>query len=202
MRRFLFLSHTVPPTGEWGLDDLAGGAGRVDVLCRNLQSAFCISHGLRSDVEATVVFVADPDRPAAVRIEGGKIQRFNPDERSTAARLQQALAAWHEDPWWEEVQAGLFVAPFTLREILEESPDDAVPVLLDPHGTPLEEAELPAEPVFLLSDHVPFTGAEYALLDGLGADRVSLGDAWYHGNHVVSVVQWVMDLRSASQKTA
>jgi tRNA pseudouridine-54 N-methylase len=51
--------------------------------------------------------------------------------------------------------------------------------------------------LFLLSDHVPFTKAEYASLDGRGAQRVSLGTPWYHGNHAISVMQWFLDKRNA-----
>lgn len=192
-RRFLFVSHFVPPEGDWGLDDLPGSAGRVDVLCRNLQSAFAISHGLRDDVEAVLVFAADPERPTAVRFEGDRIQHLNPDERSTAARIQQALQARPEDPWWEEVQPGLHVAPFTFEDVLDDLGDAVTPILLDPDGPPIEDATFPDEPLFLLSDHVPFSEDEYALLGDRGVQRVSLGDAWYHGNHAVAVVQWWLD---------
>lgn len=195
MRRFLFLSHTAPPDGAWGLDDLPGQAGRVDVLCRNVQAAFHVSHGLRDDVEVFLVFAADPARPTAIRLVGAHIQHLNPDERSTAARIQQALRARPEDPWWEEVQPGLHVAPFSLGQVLDDLESGGIPVLLDPDGAPVEDAELPGEALFLLSDHVPFTAEEYRLLDDRGTRRVSLGDAWYHGNHAVAVVQWVLDRR-------
>ncbi len=168
----------------------------MDVLCRNLQSAFAISHGLRDDVEAILVFAAEPDRPTAVRFEGARIQHLNPDERSTAARIQQALRARPDDPWWEEVQPGLHGAHFTLEEVLDDLDGTGPPVLLDPEGTPIEAMGFPDAPLFLLSDHVPFTDDEYALLHRRGVQRVSLGDAWYHGNHAVAVVQWVLDRRA------
>lgn len=195
MRRFVIVSHTGKASGDWPLDDLCGAAGRVDVLCRALNSAFFVSHGIREDVEAVLVFV-DPARPTAVRFDGAHLNRLNPDERSLASRVQQALRARGEDPWWERPQDGLHVAPFTLQEVIDDlrgRAPDAVPVLLDPKGEPLEAAVLPAEPVFFLSDHRPFNDAEHRLFEGLGARRVSLGDAWYHGNHVISCVHWCMD---------
>jgi tRNA (pseudouridine54-N1)-methyltransferase len=202
MRRFATVSHTGRSDGAWRLDDLPGSAGRIDVLCRNLQSALFLSHGLRDDVEAFAVFVGATaaDRGRTVRIQGGAIQRLNPDERSTAARLQQALQTAWTVPDWKEVQRGLSVAGFGLEGLLDDLAGRCTPVLLDPKGTPIEEWQAPKDPLFLLSDHTPFTPAEYALLDGRGVERVSLGPHWYHGNHAISVVQWWLDRKADAAK--
>lgn len=193
MRRFVVVSHTAKADGDWHLNDLAAGAGRVDVLCRNVQAAFFLSHGLREDAEVYLVFAASPVRQKTVRIEGAKVQMLNPDERSTAARIQQALKGAWSVPDWKEVQRGLSVAAFGLEELMGELKGKGIPVLLDPEGTPVESAAFPEEPVFLLSDHVPFTPEEYRFLAGLGAARISLGPRWYHGNHAIAVVHWWMD---------
>lgn len=191
MRRFVFVSHTVPQDGAWSLEDLPGSGGRVDVLCRNLQAALHLSHGIRPDVDAYCVLVAPGGKPRTVRVQGSRIQRLNPDERSTAARLQQALRDSGAGPDWKEVQGGLAVADLGLADILGDL--GGTLMLLDPAGAPVEEAAWPEDPVFLLSDHVPFTPEEYALFDGRRAVRVSLGAPWYHGNHVVAVVQHRLD---------
>lgn len=197
MRTFVTVSHTGQSDGEWGLNDLAAGAGRVDVLCRNIQSAFFLSHGLREDVDFHAVFAASPLRAKTVRIEGRKIQMLNPDERSTAARIQQALKDKWGVPDWKEVQRGLSVARFGLDGLLEDLKGKGTLVLLDPKGTPVQDWSPPKDPIFLLSDHVPFTKAEYAALDARGAQRVSLGPHWYHGNHAIAIIHWAMDQRQA-----
>lgn len=197
MKRFVTLSHTGRSDGQWHLNDLSAGAGRVDVLCRNIQSAFFVSHGLREDVEFYAVFAASALRQKTVRIEGAKIQMLNPDERSTAARLQQALQGSWSVPDWKEVQRGLSVAAFGLEELLADLKDKWQLVLLDPEGTPIDDWTPPAEPTFLLSDHMPFTAAEYKILDAAGAERVSLGPQWYHGNHAIAIVHWILDKHAA-----
>jgi tRNA (pseudouridine54-N1)-methyltransferase len=193
MRRFVIVSHTGDSSGDWHLNDLSAGAGRIDLLCRNVQSAFFLSHGLREDVEVYLVFTASALRQKTVRIEGAKIQMLHPDERSTAARIQQALRGGWSVPDWKEVQRGLSVAAFGLEELLRELAGKGALVLLDPDGKPVMEADLPGEPIFLLSDHVPFTRAEYRFLDGLQARRISLGPHWYHGNHAIAIVNWALD---------
>jgi hypothetical protein len=115
MRRFATVSHTGRSDGQWHLNELAAAAGRVDVLCRNIQAAFFLSHGLREDVEFYAVFAESAVRQKTVRIDGKAIQMLNPDERSTAARLQQALKDAWSVPDWKEVQRGLAVARFGLE---------------------------------------------------------------------------------------
>lgn len=193
MRRFVTVSHTGREDGDWTLNDLTAGAGRVDVLCRNAQSSFFLSHGLREDVEFYAVFAASALRAKTVRIEGANIQMFNPDERSTAARLQQALKDKWGVPDWKEVQRGLSVARFGLDGLLDDLKGKGALVLLDPNGTPVQDWTPPADPIFLLSDHQPFSKAEYAAIEARGAQRVSLGPHWYHGNHAISVIHWVLD---------
>jgi tRNA (pseudouridine54-N1)-methyltransferase len=196
VRRFATVSHTGRSDGAWHLNDLSAGAGRVDVLCRNIQSAFFLSHGLREDVESYAVFAESALRQKTVRLQGNAIQMLHPDERSTAARLQQALQAAWSVPDWKEVQRGLAVARFGLEGLLDDLRGKCTPVLLDPDGTAIESWEPPKDPLFLLSDHMPFTKAEYAALDGKGVQRVSLGPHWYHGNHAISIVQWFLDKRA------
>jgi tRNA (pseudouridine54-N1)-methyltransferase len=195
MRRFATVSHTGKADGAWRLDDLAGEAGRIDVLCRNIQAALFLSHGLRADTESYSVFALGSPRGRTVRLQGGQVQRLNPDERSTAARLQQALLVPWSVPDWKEVQRGLAVAGFGLEGLMDDLKGRCTPVLLDPEGTPIQDWTPAKDPLFLLSDHVPFTPEEYEFLDAAGAQRVSLGPHWYHGNHAVSVVQWFLDQR-------
>lgn len=189
MRHFIIVSHTTPPDGDWGLDDLAGGAGRVDVLCRNIQAALFWSHDLRADTTVTLVFAADPKVPKAVRLSGATITRLNPDERSTAARIRNALQHPCPDPWWEDVESGIKLAPFDLQHVLAETP--GTPVLLHTEGERIEAVNWPTEPVFVMGDHQPLTDEEMALVGD--AMRVSLGPKWLHGNHVIAILQWVMD---------
>ncbi len=182
MRRFLIVSHTVPADGQWGLDDLAGGAGRVDVLCRAINCALFTSHGIR-DAEIYLHFQTGP---AAIRIEGSKVNQLNPDERSTAARIRHALRAMHEDPWWEEVESGISVAPYGLEELLQEVGPFAV---LDAAGVAAESG-IP-DATLVLSDHQPFTEAEQALLTD--AARISLGATWVHGHQAITIVHYLLD---------
>ena len=51
MRRFAIIGQRAMSQGKLPLNDLAGGAGRMDVLVRAMMSALMTSHGFRNDTE-------------------------------------------------------------------------------------------------------------------------------------------------------
>ncbi|MGQ9582864.1 MAG: tRNA (pseudouridine(54)-N(1))-methyltransferase TrmY [Thermoplasmatota archaeon] len=78
MRRFVVVGHDVPVDGDFTLNDLCGGAGRLDVLLRCVSSAFFISHGIRRNVEVYLVLPGGfgtmgpaPDSPRAFSGKAG-----------------------------------------------------------------------------------------------------------------------------------
>ncbi len=196
MRTFLTVSHTVPPNGDWGLEDLSGAAGRVDLLCRNAQAALHYSHDLRRDTRVAFVFLADPSSPRTVVLDPRFIRHLNPDERSTASRIRKALRHPCPDAWFEDVEPGIQVAPFGLAEAIAEL--GGTPVALDKDGAPLETAakDLPADPLFLMGDHIPLSEDELAAAPD--AVRISLGPVWLHGNHAITITHYLLDRAAAS----
>ena len=57
LRRFVIVGTRAMAKGKLPLNDLAGGAGRMDVLIRALMSSILTSHGIRKDVEFTMVLL-------------------------------------------------------------------------------------------------------------------------------------------------
>ena len=51
MRRFLLIGSRAQKQGKLNLNDLAGAAGRLDVLIRGLMAELLTSHGIRENVE-------------------------------------------------------------------------------------------------------------------------------------------------------
>ena len=49
VRRFAIVGHRAMSKGKLPLNDLAGGAGRMDVLIRAVMSSLLTSHGLREN---------------------------------------------------------------------------------------------------------------------------------------------------------
>ncbi len=191
MRQFIVLGHDAPTTPDFSLDDLAGAAGRLDALCRCVNSAFFLSHDFRSDVRLFLVMQDE----LTIRFEGSELRRLNPDERSTAALVRKALEAKSEAIGHMEAEStpGVFVSKRDFETVLSEASRKATVVELHEDGTPVVDLEPPENPLFVLSDHGDFTDEEADLLADASDARVRLGPSLLHGNHAMTVAHNYLD---------
>ena len=197
MRQFVVSGHEAPTTAEFSLDDLAGGAGRLDVLCRCVNSAFFLSHDLREDVRVWLVLGDE----FAVRFEGSELRRLNPDERSTAALIRNALNAREEAIGHMEVESspGVFLSRRGFEPILEEVAEESTVVTLHEDGDPVGEIDPPEHPAFVLSDHRDFADGEADLLEAVAGARVRLGPERLHADHAITVAHSWLDTAGYTQ---
>jgi len=191
MRQFLVVGHDAPTTPEFSLDDLAGGAGRLDVLCRCVTSAFFLSHSIREAVRVHLVLGDE----FTVRFDGRTLKRLNPDERSTAALIRTALEhrkdAIGQMP--AESTPGVTIRRVGFETTLEDLASDATVVALHEDGDPTVDVDPPADPLFVLSDHRDFTDSESSLLSATADERLRLGPAVLHADHAVTVAHNYLD---------
>ncbi|HXY46857.1 MAG TPA: tRNA (pseudouridine(54)-N(1))-methyltransferase TrmY [Thermoplasmata archaeon] len=202
MRRFLILSHRVPITGEFTLNDLAGGAGRMDEIARAVSTAFTLSNDLRRDTEVTVLFVAEaPPRTRRIILTGNRLRYLNPDERSTAALLKNALTRAREYPREFESSPGLTIAPADPAAELDAFLTRPGAVWLTEDGRPLGEWVPPSgELAAVLSDPYDPTPEERERLARSGVPRLSVGPRSLRTSQVVDLVHSHLDLLEARHR--
>ena len=183
MRHFVVRSHDLAAGADVSLDDLPG-AGRLDLLSRCVTSALLCSHDSALVVDGYVV-----------GFDGSKLRRLNPDERSTAARIRDALAAREGaiGSMAARPSPGVSIRQGTLESLLGGL--DAGTTLLELHadGRPVVERAPPEAPVFVLSDHREFTDAEAEFLESAADDRVSLGPEALHADQAITVAHNYLD---------
>ena len=204
MRRFLVLAHRVPISGAFTLNDLAGGAGRMDEIARAVSTAFTLSNDLRRDTEVCVLFVAEPP-PRSRRIElvGARLRYLNPDERSTAALLKNALVRAVDFPREFESSPGLKVAPIDPTTELRRFLERPGAIWLTEAGRPIEEwSEASGELAAVVSDPYDPTPEEAALLASSGVPQVSVGPRSLRTSQVIDAVHHELDRREAQGQRA
>ena len=191
MRQFVVLGHDVPTDHEFPLDDLPGSAGRIDVLCRCVTSVLLVSHGVRSDSRCHLVF----DDTLTITVDGGAVRRLNPDERSTAARLRNALERRDEAIGHQpvDVSPGITLKRQGVEATIDAVMRDATPVVLHEDGEPATEATVPSTPAFVLSDHHEFSEADHAALSEYDPQRISLGPVALHADQAITVAHNWLD---------
>jgi tRNA (pseudouridine54-N1)-methyltransferase len=188
MRTFVVVGHDAPTTPEFSLDNLPG-AGRLDVLCRCLTAAFLLSHGIRERVEVHLVLADE----FTLRFDGATLKRLNPDERSTAARIRNALEQRVEAVGQIPVETSPGVS---LRRVgFEQTVADIEGTVCQLHadGTPANAVEPPSDPVFVLSDHHDFQRAEATLLADIRDHRIALGPEALHADQAITVAHNWLD---------
>jgi tRNA (pseudouridine54-N1)-methyltransferase len=188
VRQFVVLGHEVPLDADVSLDDLPG-AGRLDVLCRCVTDALLTSHGAREDTTVSLVLRDE----YAIRFDGREIRRLNPDERSTGARIRDAIAARDGaiGAMEAEPSPGVYVGRRGLAATLDRL--DGTVVELHEDGDPVVHVDPPVEPVFVLSDHCDFTTDEAALLADRADARVTLGPERLHADQAITVAHNWLD---------
>ena len=191
MRQFLVVGHDAPTAPEFSLDDLAGGAGRLDVLCRCVTSAFFLSHSIRETVRIHLVLGDE----FTVRFDGRTIKRLNPDERSTAALIRTALET-RDDAIGHipaESTPGVTIRRMGFEATLGELARDATVVTLHEDGDPAATVDPPVDPLFVLSDHRDFTDRESSVLSATADERLRLGPKTLHADHAITVAHNYLD---------
>ncbi|MFO7834515.1 MAG: tRNA (pseudouridine(54)-N(1))-methyltransferase TrmY [Halohasta sp.] len=190
MRQFIVLGHDAPTTPEFSLSDLAGGAGRLDVLCRCVNAGLFVSHGIREDVRIHLVL----NDEYTVRFDGSTAKRLYPNERAVASRIQGALEATQDAIGHQpaEVSPGVELYRMGFASTLETVDREGTVVECHEDGEPLAAAEPPEDPIFVLSDHHDFTADEAELLAETAERRLSVGPEILHADQTMTVVHnWV-----------
>ncbi len=189
MTVFAVIGHRARTDASWSLNDMPGGAGRMDVLCRVVNTSFFLSHDLRRDVVCYLVLRGEPGPDKTVRFLGDRVRYLNPDERSAGSLIKKALEldAGHE---FRESTKGVSVRVGGLDRLLTEHSF----VLLEEGGEDIRAAERLPE-AFLLSDHLNLDGAEMSLVGEL--PRYSVGPRSLHGDHTVTVLLNELDRRES-----
>ena len=194
VRRFAVIGHRAMSKGKLPLNDLAGGAGRMDVLIRAVMSALLTSHGLRDDVEVVLHLQGGPGPHRRLKFVGSELRGFHAEERSVAGLIAKAIreplpAIGH----WVERTPGLYDGGGKLSHTVTEWKDTKL-IRLDADAERLwkQESTIPIQSTpnedsiaFLLSDDQP-------LEMEVGIAR-SLGTTWLQGHHAIAICHFLLD---------
>ena len=187
MKRFVIVGHLAATADTFSLNDLPGSAGRMDVLCRCINSSFFLSHDLRRDVECYLILCGEPDPPKTVLFRGDELRYLSPDERSAGSLIKKALAIPCGDEFRESTP-GVYIRRGGLERLLIEVPC----AVLDETGADIRSVETLPD-AYLLSDHQNFSPEEQGQITGYS--RYSVGPRSLHADHTITVLHNELDRR-------
>lgn len=208
-RRFIVVSQTASTDARFELNDLAGGAGRLDVLLRCVSAAFFLSRKIRKDVECTLVLLGQSSPPRAIRFVGSELRYLNPDERSTGALVRNALLRFSATQTGTpkpvarsagEMRAtpGIYCSKRDLAALLDSLPRSTTLIHLKESSRPLEDVlgdcgGSAADFTFVLGSQDDLTDEQERILDSRFPLKASLGPESIHAEHCITVVHNLLD---------
>jgi tRNA (pseudouridine54-N1)-methyltransferase len=193
-RRFIVIGHDVTTAGDFGLNDLAGSTGRLDILLRCVNAAFMLSHDIRKDTILDLVLLGPPNPPKTVRLVGQELRHLNPDERSTAALLRRALRSPSEGM----SSPGIYVSRRGVTDLLARLGGGLI--YLHEDGEDLRRAAFPEHTAFFLSDHLDLTAEEEVTVREAKPRVVRVGPRSLHADHAIVLVHNELDRRTARSR--
>ena len=191
MRRFLVVGHRAATTPSFSLDDLAGAAGRMDILLSAANAALLLAHDIRRDAEAALLLLGPPDPPRLVRILGHRARSYQPDLRSNAALVRKALE--HSSRVERETSPGILASKASFEEALDRLGPTFV--YLKQGGKDIRQHAVPADATFVLSDNQDLTPDEEQAVLAREALTVGLGPYAVHTDQAIILVQNELDRR-------
>jgi len=193
VRRFLVVGHRASTDPDFPLDDLAGGAGRMDILLNAANAALLLAHGIRRDAEVGLLLLGPPTPPRLVRLVGFRLKAYQPDVRSNASLIRRALVDASRVE--HESSPGVYGSIATFQEALDRLGPTFVS--LKGGGKDIRQAALPADATFVLSDNQELLADEEADLTDRGALAIGLGPVALHTDHAIAIVHNELDRRGA-----
>ena len=197
MRRFAVVGHRAMSKGKLPLNDLASGAGRMDVLIRALMAGLLTSHGLRSDTQVVLHLMGGPGPSRRIKFDGATLKGLHAEERSIAGTIGKVIATpLPPIGHWQPITAGITHSGGDLSHTLREWSDGPT-VVLDAEAERLwsDDAVLNGTSAtnttpmnFVLSDDQPL-----GEMDGTDGNRRSLGSNWLQGHMAIGVVHFLLD---------
>jgi tRNA (pseudouridine54-N1)-methyltransferase len=165
---------------------------RLDILVRCINSAFFLSHALRDDVELYLVLQGGEDAPKTLRLNGSEMRYLNPDERSTASLIRNALLKKLGD---EEIRSspGIYVSRQSYQDVLRKLSEISEIAYLKEDGEDIRGMDMPCDVSFVLGDDRDLTPEEEEALLQYNPRTVCLGPRSLHADHCIILVQNELD---------
>lgn len=189
MRKFVMVGTRAMAKGKLPLSDLAGGTGRMDVLVRALMSAILTSHGIRKDVEFTMILLGGPGPARRIKFVSNELKGIHAEERAVAGKIAAVISRpIPPRGQWIERSPGIYDGGGSLEMTIQEW--NCPTIRLDANSELLYNGELPNnysidEIGFILGDDKPLDSE-------LGVPR-SLGNIWLQGNACISIIHFLLD---------
>ena len=212
MRRFAIIGNRAMAQGKLPLNDMAGAAGRMDVLVRALMSALMTSHAMRRDSEIILHLHGGPGPSRRVKFVGAELKGVHAEERAVAGQIGKVIQLpTPARGQWVQRSDGIYDGGGDIENTISEwkdstiicldaaaprlwSVDSIIPQQSNPHSKSVgewDQTEVSGIDIaFILSDDKPLTESQ-ALMEN--TTPRSLGEEWVQGHLAIAICHFLLD---------
>ena len=188
MREFIYYSKSAVTAGNLIKDDLKK-AGRMDIVCNVIVSAFFISNAMREDVKFHLIFDGPPYAPKHLVLESNKDMPIS--KKNIAGLIRKMLYKSPDKEGLLEIFPGASIERKGFEKVVKELDRDGKDVLLlSGKGEDVRELKL-KDAVFIIGDHEGFPKDKLKFLKRI--DKVSVGPKVLFASQVITILHNEID---------
>lgn len=193
MREFIYYSKSAVTSGNLIKDDLKA-AGRMDIVCNVIISAFFTSNAMRPDVKFHMIFDGPPQAPRHLVLESNEEMPIS--KKNVAGLIKRMLYKSPDKEGLLEVFPGASIEKKSFEHLVKELDSEGKDVLLlDGKGKDIREIDLELDEkknsVFVIGDHEGFPKDKAKFLKKI--DKVSVSPVVLFASQVITILHNEMD---------
>jgi len=193
MREFIYYSANAVTAGNMIGDNLMQ-AGRMDIVCNVIISAFYTSNATREDVKFHLIFDGPPHAPRHLVLESN--ENLPISKKNVAGTIKKMLYKSPDKDGLLEVFPGCSIEKKSFEHLVKELDKEGKDVLLlDGKGLDVRDIDLNLKEsentVFIIGDHDGFPKHMGKFLKKI--DKVSVGPRVLFASQVITILHNEMD---------
>jgi len=189
MKEFIYYSKSAVTAGNLIKDNLMK-AGRMDIVCNVIISAFFTSNEMRDDVKFHLIFDGPPQAPRHLVLESNEEMPIS--KKNVAGLIKRMLYKSPDSEGLLEVFPGALIEKKSFEHLVKELDSEGKDVLLlDGKGKDIREFKLKGNEVFIIGDHEGFPSDKKKFLKKI--DKVSVGPRTLFASQVITILHNEVD---------
>ncbi|MGR5236290.1 tRNA (pseudouridine(54)-N(1))-methyltransferase TrmY [Vibrio alfacsensis] len=197
MRSFVLRARAAPTTSKALLEGV-GNEAHTEILAHTMMNTMFVAQSHREDVVVHLVLESTKDFSRTITIRSNDITNIGGFHESTliaavARALDTSIGMGKEQ--LREVEPGITVRTISFERLVQELAEDHQLYMLDKKGEFVRDAEIGANPCFLLTDHIPMPKKSFNSLKRLGTEKISLGPKMLFASQCVVLIHNELDIR-------
>lgn len=189
MREFIYYSKNAVTAGNFIKEDLKA-AGRMDIVCNVIISAFFISNEMRNDIKLHLIFEGQPNPPRHLVLESNEEMPIS--KKDVAGLIKRMLYKSSDEEGLKEVCPGCSIEKKSFEKLIKDLNSEGKNIfLLDKRGRDIRDLKLAGNEVFVIGDQDGFPKDKTKFLKII--DKVSVSPKMLFASQVFTIIHNEID---------